>query len=98
MLVESLDPSLHRQLADLVAALRGHLGHRSVWIDPFGMLWHAEPEDEELDALGHRYVGTFLRPDRESLERALVGIGVPKATYLEVDPAPTFAAPAFAVG
>jgi hypothetical protein len=68
-------------VADVAVQLRGFHGHRTVWIDPQGLLWHTEPE-QELEALGWRYVGTFLRPDTETLElavgRALVGRAAPR--------------------
>jgi hypothetical protein len=86
MQVEALDCSLERQIDDVVGALAGYHGHRSVWIDPFGALWHAEPEDDQLDALGHRYIGTFLRPDKDALREALVGFALPKLACLSVQP------------
>ena len=57
-------------VADVAAQLCGFHGYRTVWIDPQGRLWHSEPDDE-LEALGWRYVGTFLRPDTETLEIAV---------------------------
>jgi hypothetical protein len=92
MLVEPLDGSLARQIDDVVTSLRTSVGYRSVWIDPFGMLWHCEPEDDELEAMGHRYVGTFLRPDGEVLAAALTGVAWPAVACLVVEhrgPAPT---------
>jgi hypothetical protein len=68
-------------VADVAVQLRGFHGHRTVWIDPQGHLWHTEP-DEELEAIGWRYVGTFMRPDTETLElavgRALIGRTLPR--------------------
>lgn len=84
MRVEALDGNLGRQIDDVVTALRTCVGYRTVWIDPFGMLWHAEPEDEELEAMGHRYVGTFCRPAADDLREALVGIAWPKIDCLSV--------------
>jgi len=87
MRVEALDGSITRQIEDVVTALGAYGGHRSVWLDPFGMLWHTEPEDEDLDAMGHRYIGTFLRPSTDQLGDALAGIGMPQVACLHVAPA-----------
>jgi hypothetical protein len=87
MRVEALDGSLTRQIEDVVIAMRAYVGHRSVWLDPFGMLWHSEPEDEDLDAMGHRYIGTFLHPSTDDLCDALAGIGRPQVACLHVAPA-----------
>jgi hypothetical protein len=57
-------------VADVAAQLRGYHGHRTVWIDLQGHLWHTEPE-QELEALGWRYVGTFMRPNLDVLELAV---------------------------
>jgi hypothetical protein len=96
MRVEALDGSITRQIEDVVTAMRAYVGYRSVWLDPFGMLWHTEPEDEDLDAMGHRYIGTFLRPSTDELVDALTGIGMPQVPCLHVAPArvstPRFAA------
>ena len=84
MRVEALDCSLERQIDDVVGALAGCHGYRSVWIDPFGVLWHAEPEDDQLDAIGHRYIGTFCRPAADELRVALSGFAVPKLACISV--------------
>ena len=84
MRVEALDGSITRQIEDVVAALSAYVGYRSVWLDPFGMLWHAEPEDEDFDSMGHRYIGTFQCPSIECLSDALAGIGVPHVACLHV--------------
>jgi len=98
MRVEALDGSITRQIEDVAAALSAYGGHRSVWLDPFGMLWHTEPEDEDLDALGHRYIGTFLHPSVDALCEALAGFGIPQVACLHVTAArvamPTLAASA----
>jgi hypothetical protein len=62
-------------VADLVHQLRAFHGYRTVWIEPTGLIMHAEP-DEELDDLGYRYVATFLRPGPEALAEALLRAGV----------------------
>jgi len=85
MQVEALDGSLARQIDDVVSSLTTSVGYRSVWIDPFGMLWHCEPEDEELEAMGHRYVGTFVRPDADVLAAALTGLAWPSVACLVVE-------------
>lgn len=96
MRVEALDGSITRQIDDVVTALSAYVGYRSVWLDPFGMLWHAEPEDEDFDSLGHRYIGTFQHPSTEVLSDALAGIGMPQVACLDITPAraavPMFAA------
>jgi hypothetical protein len=62
-------------VADLVHQLRAFHGYRTVWIEPTGLLMHAEP-DEELEDHGYRYVATFLRPGPEELAEALMRAGV----------------------
>lgn len=98
MRVEALDGSLARQIDDVVTALRAYGGHRSVWLDPFGMLWHAEPEDEDLDAMGHRYIGTFLRPAADDLLDAIAGLVTPQVACLHVAPARVQIPPLLAAG
>jgi hypothetical protein len=85
MQVETIDGNLVRQIDDVVTSLRTSSGYRTVWLDPFGTLWHTEPEDEELDALGHRYVGTFCRPDADTLGAALAGLAWPNVACLVVE-------------
>lgn len=62
-------------VADLVHQLRAFHGHRTVWIEPTGLVMHAEP-DEELEDHGYRYVATLLRPGPEELADALMKAGV----------------------
>jgi hypothetical protein len=62
-------------VADLVHQLRAFHGYRTVWIEPTGLVMHAEP-DEELEDLGYRYVATFLRPGPEALAEALTRVGM----------------------
>jgi hypothetical protein len=62
-------------VADLVHQLRAFHGYRTVWIEPTGLLMHAEP-DEDLEDLGYRYVATLMRPAPEALAEALVKAGV----------------------
>ncbi len=63
-------------VADLVRQLRAFHGHRTLWLDETrGALLHAEPE-EELEALGYRYVATLMRPGPEALADALGRVGL----------------------
>lgn len=62
-------------VADLVHQLRAFHGYRTLWRQPDGSLLHAEPE-EELEALGCRYVATLMRPGPEALAEALTRAGV----------------------
>lgn len=70
MVVETLSRWLpapaEAEVASLRAQLLGFHGYRTVWVDAEGAFWHAEPE-ELLEELGHRYVGTFLRPSVDEL-------------------------------
>ncbi len=74
MVVESLNSwlpeSLENAVAELCVQLRSFSGHRTLWLDGENGLWHAEP-DEMLEELGHRYIGTFFRPDAEDVCDAL---------------------------
>ena len=64
-------------VADLVAQLRAFHGYRTLWVDDgHTEIVHAEPE-EELEALGYRYVATLMRPGPEVLAEALGHAGVP---------------------
>jgi hypothetical protein len=62
-------------VADLVHQLRAFHGYRTLWIEPTGLVMHAEP-DEELEDLGYRYVATLMRPGPEALAEALGHAGV----------------------
>lgn len=62
-------------VADLVHQLRAFHGYRTLWLQPDGMLLHAEPDDE-LEDLGYRYVATLMRPGPEALAEALTRAGV----------------------
>ncbi len=62
-------------VVDLVHQLRAFHGYRTVWIEPTGLVMHAEP-DEELEGLGYRYVATLMRPGPETLAEALGRAGV----------------------
>ncbi len=74
-------------VADLVQQLRAFHGHRTLWLDEArGQLMHAEPE-EELEALGYRYIATLMRPGPEALAEALGRAGIqPEPMTVEVTP------------
>lgn len=73
-------PTVEAQIDSLARQLASFHGYRTVWLDLNGLVCHAEP-DEELEALGYLYVGTFLRPTTEALEEAM-------ARYYSVVPEP----------
>jgi hypothetical protein len=62
-------------VADLVHQLRAFHGYRTLWVEPTGLVMHAEP-DEELEGLGYRYVATLMRPGPEALAEALTRVGM----------------------
>ncbi len=74
MVVENLNnwlsSTVRTDVDDLCTQLQEFNGHRTVWVDGDGVLWHAEPDDL-LEELGHRYVGTFFRPDVDDMVSAL---------------------------
>lgn len=96
MVVESLKSwlpeSLENEARDLCAALQSFSGYRTLWLDGDDALWHAEP-DEMLEELGHRYVGTFFRPDAEDVCEALAELmPVRRPAVVQTRlPAPAFA-------
>ena len=71
-------------VADLVHQLRAFHGYRTVWIEPTGLVMHAEP-DEELEDHGYRYVATLLRPGPEEMADALMKAGVVLTQPMPVD-------------
>jgi hypothetical protein len=79
-----IERRLRQQIEALVRTLHTHVHARSIWLDPLGALWDAEPGDEDLDALGHRYIGTFCRPTAAQLSRAMAGIALPRVGCLHV--------------
>ena len=79
MVLAPLDP----EAATLVSELQTFNGCRTVWLDPRGRLWHAEPE-EELESEGFRYVATVFRPGVEELCAAVArcrGSAVARSEY-----------------
>ncbi|MBV1857177.1 MAG: hypothetical protein KUG77_02115 [Nannocystaceae bacterium] len=97
MVVESLKrwlpEALENEVRDLCVQLQNSHGHRTVWLDGENCMWHAEP-DELLEELGHRYVGTFLRPAREDVCDALANL-LPVRPAVRMRPS-SLPAPAFA--
>ena len=93
-----LPKSVQSELDALHPQLQAFSGHRAVWLDGDGQLWHAEP-DEMLEDLGHIYVGTFFRPSLEDLSIAVARVcprprRVPDCVAPQ--PAPAESAPAVA--
>jgi hypothetical protein len=96
MVVESLKSwlpeSLENEARDLCVQLKSFSGYRTLWLDSENALWHAEP-DEMLEELGHRYVGTFFKPDAEDVYEAIAKL-MPvrrRAVVKTRLPAPAFA-------
>jgi hypothetical protein len=59
-----------RELQMVVSSLEPIPAPRTVWLDPYGRLWHGTPEQ----AAPHRHwrrIGTFLRPTVEAVAAAL---------------------------
>jgi len=59
-----------RELQLVVSSLEPIVGARTVWLDPYGRLWHGTPEQ----AAPHehwRRIGTFVRPTVEAVAAAL---------------------------
>jgi hypothetical protein len=76
-----LPEGVETELEDLQSQLRGFAGHRTVWLDGGGQLWHAEP-DELLEDFGHTYVGTFFRASLEELSIAVARALPPRGSTL----------------
>ncbi len=97
MVVESLKSwlpeTLENEVEDLCVQLRYSNGYRTVWLDGENCMWHAEP-DEMLEELGHRYVGTFFRPDLDDVRDALARL-LPCRPAMRMRPS-SLPAPAFA--
>lgn len=73
MIENARTPQVQTELDELCGQISEYCGHRSVWLDDRGALWHAEPE-ELLEDLGYRYVGTFMRPSADELGMALARV------------------------
>lgn len=65
----------------VVSSLAPMSGARTIWIDPYGRLWHGAPG---LDLPHDRWhtVGTFRRPSRDAVTTAVLAV-------LRGTPAPT---------
>lgn len=57
----------------IVTALNTLQGPRSVWLDPYGRLWHGSPR-QELPNPSWRAVGTFARPSRDHVGAAVAAV------------------------
>jgi hypothetical protein len=57
----------------VVSALSPMPGERTVWLDPYGRLWHGAPE---LGLPHHRWraVGTFFRPSQDAVTAAVLAV------------------------
>lgn len=63
----------NRELEMVVASLQPVIGPRTVWLDPYGRLWHTTPE-QSLATVPHRHwraIGTFVRPTVAALADAV---------------------------
>lgn len=61
---------LAQQLDMLVADLRASGTPRTVWLDPYGRLWHAAPT-QPPPHVHWKALGTFTRPTADDLAPAL---------------------------
>lgn len=61
---------LVQQLDMLVADLRASATPRTVWLDPYGRLWHGAPTQPPPHARW-KALGTFTRPTADDLVPAL---------------------------
>jgi hypothetical protein len=64
-----LPREIERELEALCVDLRAFSGYRTVWLDRRGRVWHGEPDLELPDDA--TYLGTFFRPTRALMQRAL---------------------------
>ncbi len=57
----------------VVSSLAPIPGERTIWIDPYGRLWHGAPG---LDLPHDRWhtVGTFRRPSRDAVTTAVLAV------------------------
>jgi hypothetical protein len=71
-----------RELEMIVTALEPLVGPRTVWLDPYGRLWHSTPDPAQA-GIPHRQwraVGTFEHPSAEALAAAISAVvGAPMA-------------------
>ncbi|MBX7083727.1 MAG: hypothetical protein K1X88_31245 [Nannocystaceae bacterium] len=71
MLDPRLWPHVVSQVDAVVGVLADMTGARTLWLDPYGRLWHAAPSHPAPHS-HWREVGTFARPSKGELRRALV--------------------------
>ena len=62
-----------REVEMVVSSLSPLAGERTVWIDPYGRLWHGAP-GLGLPHDRWRMVGTFCRPSRDAVTTAVLGV------------------------
>ena len=67
-----------RELQMVVSSLEPIVGARTVWLDPYGRLWHGTPEQAAPHGQWRR-IGTFVRPTVEVVAAALRQVLVPRA-------------------
>lgn len=65
-----------RDLEMVVTSLQPLVGPRTVWLDPYGRLWHTTPAlAAETGPVRHwRALGTFVRPSVDALKAALADV------------------------
>lgn len=61
------------QLEHLVLSLGGFAGPRTLWVDPYGRLWHTAPSEAPAHA-SWRALGRFVQP---TLPQLLAVLAVP---------------------
>lgn len=64
--------ALVSQLEQLVLSLGGFAGSRTLWIDPYGRLWHTAPTEAPAHA-SWRALGSFTQPTLPDLLAAITG-------------------------
>ena len=60
----------------VVQSLQPLVGPRTVWLDPYGRLWHTTPTlADDAGPVSHwRALGTFVRPSLDALTAALAQV------------------------
>jgi len=64
---------VEREVEMVVSSLSPLAGERTVWLDPYGRLWHGAP-GQGLPHDRWRTVGTFCRPSRDAVTTAVLGL------------------------
>jgi hypothetical protein len=62
-----------REVEMVVSSLSPIAGERTVWLDPYGRLWHGAP-GQGLPHDRWRTIGTFCRPSRDAVTTAILGV------------------------